>query len=691
MTLLPAKPQTTDKPGGPMRMLAPGSPIQMPRWMYQAWTLLLMMTLLHGIARAQATADSSIVGRVTDTSGALLPGAHATLTALDTGLVLQTTSNKDGVYTFPSLKTGRYRVDVENTGFKKSSTAITLTVEQTAQVDISLQIGSSNESVMIQADAAAQLDTQDSNLAYVVGSKQVADLPLNGRNAYGLAALSPGIAPGASFGAGISTQRGAVVAAASNNFQANGGIGGSNEVLLDGLPISVCCQGQPPLTPSVEIVDQFKVITSAPPAQFGRSSGGILNIVTKSGTNHFHGDVYEFFRNDKLDAANYFTKRSGVYPIPGRDDYRLPHRFNQFGGFVSGPVTLPHVYNGADRTFFTFGYEGGRNAASSYINTTVPTTLMRQGIFTEAPSLIYDPNSAMPDPNNPGQYVRQPLPAACGPQGCYPAGRYIPNIDPVAQKYLALLPLPNAAGSINNYNYAHATTDVEDQYNFRIDHNFSETQRSYVRGTRDVDTHHENDLFNLASGPNSINQALTAYLFAIGHSWTASPNLLVQISYGFGYQKNLQVPGSFGNFAATDYGFSSNFASQQQVPGLPIIAIGGTQEQQIGTSSTENAFVHYTHTLGGAAILQRGAHTLTFGYDGRLILENEEGLSNPLGTFSFDTTFTNGPNPNGAVPSGQTPFDSFAAFLTGDAGSGSLERQATVAFNQFLPCALSAG
>jgi hypothetical protein len=223
-------------------------------------------------------------------------------------------TNSDGVYSFSSLQTGPYVVQISRGGLKAAKATITLTVDQTAQIDLTLLVGNQSESVTIEADTAAQFETQDSNLDYTVGAHQVADLPLNGRNPYGLAALAPGITPGNSFGAGLSTARGAVVAAATNNFQSNGGIGRSNEILLDGVSIIVCCQVQPPLTPSVEVVDQFKVLTSSPPAQFGRSSGGILNIVTKTGANDLHGDIYEYFRNDQLDAANFFTKQTGIYP-----------------------------------------------------------------------------------------------------------------------------------------------------------------------------------------------------------------------------------------------------------------------------------------------------------------------------------------------------------------------------------------
>jgi hypothetical protein len=640
-------------------------------------TLAVIFLLFPMQALWSQVATSTITGRVTDTTGAVIPGTSITLMRADTGLVLHANTNGDGLYTFPSLATGAYTVEASHANFKTTKASLTLAVDQTAQMDLMLPVGSEAESVTVAADSATALDTQQANLNYTVGKEQVANLPLNGRNPYGLAALAPGIMPGGSFGAGLSTARGAVVAAATNNFQSNGGIGGSNEILLDGVSIVVCCQGQPPLTPSVEVVDQFKVLTSALPAQFGRSSGAVLNIVTKTGTNSLHGDVYEFLRNEQLDAAPYFTKRSGVYPIPGRHDYRLPHVFNQFGGFVSGPVFIPKLYDGRDKTFFTFGYEGTRNVSSTYTTTTVPTLLMRQGIFTEAPALIYDPSNVAASGSN---FVRQPIPAACNGGTCYPAGRYVPTIDPVAAKLLQFLPLPTASGATNNYSYSLGTVSSENQYNFRIDHNFSPNQRSFVRGTRDIDNYHQNDIFGKPTGPNAINQALTAYLFALGHTWTVSPTMLLQFTYGFAYQKNFQVPENFTGYDAGTYGFSNNFLSEQQIPGLPVITFGGLQ--QIGNSTAANYFEHFTHSLGFTATMQRGNHTVILGYDGRYIIEDEQSVGNPTGSFAFDSTLTNGPATNAAVPSGQTSFDSFAAFLLGASTTSALQRQTTVAFTQ---------
>jgi hypothetical protein len=623
--------------------------------------------------------NGTIVGTVTDAKGAVIAEADVTVTQTETNLVLHGQSSAEGTYSFPQLLPGKYTVAVEKDGFQKTVSSLILTVGQFARIDVALPVGSKTETVEIKADDASTLDTQTSNLDYTVQSQQVDDLPLNGRNPYGLAVLSPGIMPGANFGVGVSVARGAVVAAATNNFQSNGGIGGNNEVLLDGVSIVVCCQGQPAVTPSTEVVSQFKVVTSNAPAEYGRTSGAVLNIATKSGTNQLRGEIYDFLRNDKMDAASFFTKRSGVYPYPGHNDFRVPHRANQYGVFVGGPVFLPHFYNGHDKTFFTFGYEGIRNLAPTTGTTTVPTDLMRKGIFTEASGVIYDPNSYSSTTGN-----RTAIAAATCDGTSYAAGYCIPTTkwNSVAKAYLALYPAQNLSGTTNNYSYVENLTSSDDQYNFRIDHNFNDKHRSFVRGTKSKNDYTNYDLFNIKNGSAGWQQHLTAYLFAVGHLWSVTPSTLLQFSYGFARQTNYQVGNSMFQYDAANYGFSSDFASEQQITGLPVVSISSEVTPMF--SATFNQWAHFTHSLNSSALIQKGKHNVALGYNGRLVLENQRGLTGPTGSFSFDGTYTGGPTPSSSLASGQSMFDGWAAFLLGDPSTGTLVRQTTVALNQWV-------
>jgi hypothetical protein len=640
------------------------------------WVLALSALGLH--AQVQ---NGTIQGTVTDTGGAVVPDANVTVRQVATNLVLHGQTNGEGLYIVPQLLPGEYTVSVERQGFNKSVINLTLSVGQIAHLDFTLQVGSEAQTIRVEADSSVTLDSQTSDLDYTVQSQQMDSLPLNGRNPYGLAILSPGIAAGSNFGVGVAVARGAVVAAATNNFESNGGIGGNNDILLDGVSIVVCCQGQPAVTPSAEVVSQFKVVSSTPPAEYGRTSGAVLNIATKSGGNRMHGDVYDFIRNDKLDAANYFTKRNGIYPYKGHNDFRSPHRSNQFGGFVSGPVVLPHLYSGIDKTFFTFGYEGVRNIDPVTGTATVPTQLMRQGIFTEAPAAVYDPTSY-----NSSTGMRSPIPTATCNGTSYSAGYCIPGaqFDATAKALMALVPAPNLSGTTNNYSYAQNITDQDDQFNFRIDQNFSDKHRTFVRGTIGANDHVNYDLFNKPNGPNQgWTQTLSSYLFAVGHLWTLSPDTLLQFTYGFARQKNFQQPSLF-LYDATAYGFSDNFASEQQVRGIPSLSFTGLQ--QMGYGNYYNLWGHNEHSLNASALLQRGKHSLSIGYNGHLILENQKGVpGGSIGGLNFTTQFTGGPTPNSSLPSGQGAFDAWASFLLGYPGSGtSITRSVTVAFNQWV-------
>jgi len=641
---------------------------------------LFCSVLFTGASAAYAQVQNgSIIGTVTDPTGALVPAANVTLLQQNTNLLLHSHTNHEGAYVFQQLLPGPYMVTVEKVGFEKTVSKLTLTVGQNVRLDVSLLIGKETETVAIESEDATSLDLVTSNLEYTVLSEQVGTLPMNGRNLYGLAALSPGILPGANFGVGVAVTRGAVVAAATNNFESNGGVGGNNEILLDGLSIIVCCQGQPAVTPAAEVVGQFKVVSSNAPAQYGRTSGAVLSLVTTSGTNKLHGDMYEFLRNDKLDAANFFTKRSGVYPYAGHSDYRNPHRTNQYGAFVGGPVYLPHLYNGKDKTFFTFGYEGIRNLAPTSGTDTVPTALMRQGIFTEAPTGIYDPNSS-----NAGGTPRNLIAAATCNGTAYAAGNCVPQStwNPVATAMLKFFPAPNLPGTSNNFAYAQNQTSADDQYNFRIDHNFSENQRIFIRGTKDKNDYAYNDEFNSATGPSAMQQHLTAYLFALGDVWTLSPSTILQFSYGFARQTNFQPGGNFFQYDAAQYGFSNNFTSQQQVPGLPFFSISGLYTPTYQASF--NQWAHYTHSLNASALIHKGNHDIALGYNGRLILENVKGLSGPTGYLTYGPTFTGGPTPNSSLPSGQSMYAGWASFLLGDPTAGYLIRQNTLALNQWV-------
>ncbi len=611
---------------------------------------LCFLLLLAKQAAAQST-TGTVTGVVTDSAGAPVPQANVKLSSEATGFSQTAPTNNDGAYVFPLVAPGSYQITFEREGFQRLVRTFTLEVAQQARIDGQLTIGQVTESVNVSATAVL-LEATSSNLGQVVTNRQVTELPLNGRNPFALAALTPGVTPLASFGAGLTGARGAAQTAGVNNFTSNGGLTGANEILLDGIPITVCCQGQPALIPTIDTTEEFKVQTNTSPAEFGRTSGGILNILTKSGTNQFHGTLYEFFRNEKLDSANFFVNRAGTNPIPGRDDRRTPLRYNQYGAAVGGPVVIPKLYNGRDRTFFFANFEITNLRRSLFRTFSVPTAAMRTGNLSEAPFDIYDPATTAPNPSAPGRYTRTPFP-----------NRMIPSnrIAPVSLNILQLYPQPQRPGIVNNLDSVASSRDDDKQISFRADHNFTQTYRIFGRYSKLWNDHYEPNYWNSASSPAGFNQFIKGHTLVLDQIWTLRPTLLFNFRYGFARQRNFRDPYSLGTDLGA-LGFSQLYTTQVQENFLPAIGINGFN----GNDETGNQrFTRYSHNLAAATSIVRSSHSMKFGWDGRMFIDHNASLGNPGGNFSFGTNFTSGPDPVQAVPGGQAPYLGFASFLLG--------------------------
>lgn len=618
-------------------------------------SLILALCSLGTVAQ---TTTGTVTGTVTDAAGALVVAASVKLVNTGTGLSLTATTGENGGYVFPLVQPGAYEISFEKQGFQKFARSFTLAVTQQARIDAQLTVGQLNESVQVSAGAVL-LETDTSNLGQVISNRQVVDLPLNGRNPFALAALTPGVTPLASFGAGVAGARGAAQSAGANNFLANGGMTGSNEILLDGIPITVCCQGQPALIPTIDTTEEFKVQTNTSPAEFGRTSGGILNIVTKSGTNRFHGTAYEFFRNEKLDTANFFVNRAGTNPIPGRDDRRTPLRYNQYGFAAGGPVLIPKIYNGKDKTFFFGNVEVVQLRRSLFRTFSVPTMLMRTGNLSEGSSDVFDPSTTRPNPDLPGRYLRTPFP-----------GRTIPpaRMSAVAQNILKLYPAPQRGGIVNNLDSVASSRDDDKQLSFRVDHNFSERNRLFGRYSRLWNDHYEPNYWNSVSSPAGFNQFLKSHTLVLDQIMTLKPTLVLNLRYGFARQRNFRDPYSLGTDLGA-LGFSQPFTQQVQERFLPVIAINGFN----GNDEPGNQrFTRYSHTLAAAVSIIRSSHNMKLGWDGRIFLDHNASLGSPAGSFSFGTTFTSGPDPVAGVPAGQAPYLSLGSYLLDLPTSGSL-------------------
>lgn len=343
------------------------------------------------------SSTASVNGTVRDSSGSVIPRADVVLTNTQTNVERVTVTNDLGIYVFLNIPPGEYRLQASTTGFKTSKiSTFKLMVNQTATFDFSLTVGEVSQEVTVEA-SGAEVQSSTAELGAVVTKQQVVDLPLNGRNFTQLLSLTPGVAP-VSVSQNASGLGGSPTAGAAFTFPAiNGQNNRSNFFMLDGINNQGALRNTYALPPIIDTILEFKVQSHNDLAEFGGALGGIINVVSKSGTNEFHGSAWEFLRNDVLDARNTFLQR------------KTPFRQNQFGGAVGGPVLLPK-YNGRNKTFFYGGYQGFRyrRPADSFFR--VPTEANLRGDFSDEPRQLYNPFTTRPDPNNPGRFIRDPFP-----------------------------------------------------------------------------------------------------------------------------------------------------------------------------------------------------------------------------------------------------------------------------------------
>ncbi len=398
-----------------------------------------------------------------------MPGARLTMMNLGTKTAFTATSNAQGIYRFPNLAPAEYKLNCSVTGFKTyEQGSITLQVNQTLEVNIRLVTGDAAEQVTVSA-APPALETESSSLGQIVTTRSIENLPLNIRDAFALIALTPGVILGSNFGNGGGQNVGRNFF--KSDFNVGGGRSGSQEILLDGAPDTTPDINRGVINPPVDSVQEFKVQANTFDAQFGRTSGGILNMITKSGTGSWHGVGYDFERHSVLDANNFFNNRSGLA--------KQSFQRHQFGGNTGGPV-----WKGK---WFVFGdYEGLRQAYPASTINTVPTALQRTGDFSQtfagngALIQIYDPTTLVNLPDGTRQRTQFP-------------GNVIPanRINAVGAAVLAAYPLPNLPGNAitgaSNYIFASKSITNSDKFDIRNDLNFNEANRMFVRISRQED------------------------------------------------------------------------------------------------------------------------------------------------------------------------------------------------------------
>jgi len=582
-----------------------------------AWVLLACM-LVPGVTLLGQVDTGAIVGTIADQSGAVISSAKVTITQESTNIHTVARSDAQGDYTSSPLRSGTYSVMIEAPGFESQTrTGIILQVQDRLKIDFKMAVGQVSNNVLV-TGAGPAINTQSSALGQVVSSKMMTDLPLDGRDPMQLAALSTGIvmtSVGTNGNTGGNTSSGNN-AGGLTSFAANGARGTLNNFLLDGIDNNSNDNGGPLLHTSVDALGEFKIQTNSFSAEFGRSGGAAINAVTKSGTNAYHGGVFEFFRNSALDARGYFED-----PASKKASFKQ----NQFGGTIGGPILR-------NKLFWFGDYQGTayRNPVT-YVSS-VPTLDQRTGNFSEpGNAIIYDPNTY-----DPGTQSRTPF-----------SGNIVPldRIDPLAQRIVNLYPQPNQPGLKNNYLITPVGQDRVDQGDFRSDYNLSQNNQFFFRWSMSGRTYQTpTPLPGLANGGNGEEGlgSENAMGAALGETHTFTPTTINQFRIGFNWvgvnrgiplggivppPANLQVPGV--TLDPKTNGLTLFEPRNYRRIGDPGYAptLLASEERQI------------TDVLN----LMRGNHTIAIGAEMRWSEYNIFQVAAPNGQFTFSGQFTENP------------------------------------------------
>ena len=630
---------------------------------------------------------ATLTGRVTDPTAAVVPKAAVVVTNMDTGVRAVTVTNEAGEYTVPFLLPGRYSVTITAAGFQKY-THDNLTLASGAKVgeDAALTVGTATQEVHVTTDVAL-IQTESASSGQTLTAQEIENLPDNGRSPLALAKTMYGV---------VVKQKNSVVQArpfdnsAASDFSLGGGNSQSNEYLLNGVPNMQDSSRLPGYSPLQDSVQEVKVDLFNADASTGDTSGGTVNLVTKSGTNQLHGAISEFNQFSAINAPNRWFAGSTK---------QQAYRQNQYGGYISGPVVIPKIFDGRNKLFFLYSYEGFKGSQPNPTITTVPTAAERNGDFSALLSLgtnvtgtrckvgnttytqtfnsyqLYDPLSTTTDPNCSGQGLRTQF-----PNNIVPASR----LNAVGKNYLQYYPAPNRATTPDGQNNFYSTNNTINNYNShqgRIDLNINETNKIFFETHRSEYQPTSGSLFNnIAVGSQSYNVyqgGLVDYIH------TFSPNMILdsRVSLTRSY-KDSSLPSQ--GFDATSLGFPGymNSGSSRALPRLSFSETGISSAYSSLGAASPNRTAFDTIQLFAALTWVRGHHTLKFGPDFRQNKNNTTptapGTSNYFsGTFSFDGKFMAA----GTALANPVYGGSLAAFLLGYPSSGQYTISPYLTFN----------
>ncbi|MBI1356834.1 MAG: hypothetical protein GC160_21050 [Acidobacteria bacterium] len=573
---------------------------------------------LFATAAVAQVESARIQGTVTDGSGAVIPGATVRFVQVETNQAQVTETDAIGFFQSVPLRIGEYRVEVEADGFKRAvRSGIVLELEQTAAIRVALEVGAVTEVVDVTADAPL-LETTQATQGQVINNKRIVDMPLNGRDYIQLALLSAGATRpiGGRFG----------------GFSAGGQRTTQNNYTLDGVDnnnLQIAAQGRRAevVKPSVDAIQEFKISTNAYSAESGRALGGTVNVSIKSGTNKIHGTLFEFLRNDKVDAKNFFD------PV---DKPKPPFKRNQFGFSVGGPIIK-------NKTFAFGDYEGTRIRESSTYNNTIPTQAQIGGDFSGVPQTIYDPATYDAASN-----TRQPF-----ANNLIPSSRF----DPVSVQAATLYPATNRPGITNNYLVNAPSPEDMNRGDVRVDHVFSAKDTVFFRYSRQLEV-----VGNSPRFPSTLDGNGTLFHHNgdnMGFSWShiLSPSFISTVKLGWNRIYTIRT-------AVVDENLNAKFGIRgvdQALPGMALMNISGVQN--IGLSNyTPNIADSQSRQLKIDNSYTKGKHTLKFGWALQFL---QSYLTNPqqsLGNFTFNGNYT-----RQSAPGGDRGGRPFADFLLGTA------------------------
>jgi Carboxypeptidase regulatory-like domain/TonB dependent receptor len=634
--------------------------------------------IMFGATRLSAQSQAftaTINGTVTDRSGSVVTGAKITLTSVERGIARTFVTRDSGTYTITLLPPADYSLKVEQPGFQTyEQRGISLAAGASATQDIVLSVGAISQEVVV-SDSAPLLNTENANISADISQKQVVELPLNLRNVYGLASLNSSV--NNSTQSQMVNSNGISGSADQDiSFLNFGGTHfGTAAFLLDGTWDTAQDWGGVVYVPSVESVQEFKIQTNAFTAQYGWSSGNVVNVVSKSGTNRFHGSLFEFYRNSALDANNYFNNRNNK----PRPDFSR----NQYGGSAGGPLYLPGIYKQTNKTFIFGVYERLRQSTPASLTATVPTQTFIGGDFSALlttkvlgqdalgrniyQGAIYDPyttrtiTKGQVDPKTglvatSSGYIRDAIPGNT-------LNHSVKGIDPVAAKISAgkYWPAPTNSGLTNNFFASVPATAQSDEYSIRVDHNFSDASRMYARYSHKSEQKTNSPNFfgdSNPAGPGVYNPN-NRWSAGVGYSHIFSQSLILSANAGLNRWIEQSVTQGDG-FAPSTLGLPSSLDPiANQFPGIRIDNYSGLGP---GAINNQDSYAvprnYFTYSVDLTKTLSR--HTLSFGYMG---VVNQILGGHIFGTkFNFPVGSTAGPDPANVT---QGTGQGFASFLLG--------------------------